>query len=194
MSDRISHFNNQVSMLGVTQRIRPTQDQGGLQAMAERYWGQIDPTASKRISEQGAKDLVGETLHHPAMDEVHGIEHLRAEFDPHQHISIVDYLPNTQLGHLESYQSGGHMMRLNDTPVSPLRTHVVTHEMAHLLSHPTLSPIQWANYDHASNIGHSWAMARMHVHTVRAALGDEAADNLRSIYRAHGVGYGRRNV
>ena len=194
MNDRIKHFKNQVSVLGVTQQVPVNKDQGWLQAQAERYWGQSNYEASKTISEQGARDLVGQTLHHPAMDSIHGIEHLRASFDPQKHVTVVDNLPKEHLGQLESTVYGEHFMRLGQTPTLPLRTHVVTHELSHLLIHPTLSPIQWSNFDKAGGIGHSWAMARMHVHTVRHSLGDYAADELRSIYRAHGVGFGRRNI
>ena len=194
MTDRNEHFQHQVSMLGVTQQVHPKHDQSGWQAMSEAYWRDIDPAAGKTISEQGAKDLVGETLHHPAMDEVQGIGRLRNEFDPNAHVRLVDSLPNDALGHLESNIWGGHMMRLAHTSDIPLRAHVVTHETAHLLSNPALSPVQWANIGSAQGIGHSWAMARMHVLIARTALGDEAADNLRSIYRAHGVGFGRRNI
>lgn len=194
MNDRIQHFKNQVSLLGVTQQVPVNRDQSVVQAMADRYWGEIDPRAGKTISERGAKDLVGETLHHPIMDSINGIDHIRAMFDPEKHIELVDNLSKGQLGHLESNMYGEHTMRLGDTPDSPLRTHTVTHETAHLLTHPTLSPIQWQNFDKHGGIGHSWAMARMHVHIARTALGDEAADNLRSIYRAHGVGFGRRNI
>lgn len=187
-------LKNQVSLLGVTQQIHPNRGQSPILAMADSYWGTTDPVASKTISERGAKDLVGEALHHPAMDEIPGIEHIRATFDPEKQVSLVDWLPKDQLGHLESGVSGRQLMRLGQTSDLPLKTHAVTHETAHLLTHPLLSPFQWANIDRSGSIGHSWAMARTHIHTVRSVLGDEAADNLRRIYQAHGVSFGRKNI
>jgi hypothetical protein len=191
---RNNHFYDQVHMLGVTQNIYPSRDQGFRQILAEDRWGKMDAKAGQTISERGAKDLVGETLHHSAMDEIPGVEYIRNNFNPETDVQLTAGLPNATLGQLESTFWGNHLMKLGNTSETPLRTHIVTHELSHLLSHPVLSNLQYADPKNSNNIGHSWAMARAHIHATRTALGNEAADNLRSIYRAYGVGFGRKVI
>jgi hypothetical protein len=193
-NDEFAAGHNRVSMLGVTGNIYPTRNQAALQSIADDYWGKDQPKAGQTISEQGAKDLIGETIHHPAMDAIPGIADIRRNFNPNTQVQLDDELPKGIKGHLETLIGGQQTMRLGHTPEEPLRTNVVTHETAHLLSHPTLEHIQWNNFDNANAVGHSWAMARTHIYAVRAALGNEAADALRSIYRAHGISFGRRNI
>lgn len=191
---RNKHFYDQVHMLGVTGNIYPHRDQSVSQILAELRWANIDKKAGQIISERGAKDLVGETLHHPAMDEIHGIDDVRGSFNPETDVRVSNDLPSNRLGQVESGMWGKQTMKLANRPDMPLQTSTVTHEVSHLLAHPTLSDFQYAYPKHANSIGHNWAMARAHVHAVRAALGDEAAENLRSIYRAYGVGFGRRVI
>ena len=203
-----------VTMLGVTGNLHPRDDQRFISQLAEEYWGSQVPAASKTISEQGARDLVGEAIHHPNMDEIPGIESIRMGFNPTSHLQLSDELPEGVLGQVARRIDGQQTMTLGHTPDYPLRTNIVTHELSHLLSSPTLYPAMqlawnkhWENADKrgeihdedaadnlSDSVSHSWPHARAHIHAVRTALGNEAADVLRNIYRAHGVSFGKRNI
>lgn len=183
-----------INFLGASGTLRPRLDYTGRQNMADRHWMGFDPQAGKTISEQGARDLVGETIHHRAMDEIPGIEGIRKNFNPNKHVELTDDLPPSQLGHLSVDLIGRQMMHLGNTIKEPLRTGTVTHETAHLLTHPTMHNVMLNNYKNYQSIAHYWPMARAHIYAARHALSNDTANHLRGIYNAFGVPYGKKAI
>lgn len=158
---------------------------------AERQWRQSGPDGGgKTISTRAARDLVGEAINHPGMDEVPGIAGLRAGYDPKRDVrfarsvSTKDAEGNlTPVGGLVNSATGGMALKVN--PENQVRLGAVTHEAAHKI---LLSDKQFAGTDH------NWPMARLHVHIARQLLGGKHAYALKNYYEGQGVNFGKKII
>ena len=175
-----------ISLLGAKGTANPNAEMNKMYE-AEGAWYKSSPEAGKRISLSGARDFTGETLFHPAMDEIPGIEKVRSSFDPknvlfNKKLTIrnEDGTRGERIGGMST--GGAIMFNPKVTGTKVLMGHL-THEIAHhVLS------------DQFGDIGHNWAMARAHVHLVRNQLGNEAADQLVEHYKRNGVNFGGRII
>lgn len=179
-----------VHMLGRTKLVGLTSQRNELY-QAETKWRGDREGAGKTISTQGARDLVGETIFHPAMDELPGIENLRASFNAKKQVKFFSdawaaahpQLPEDAHGFTTSAGLIG-LRRIGDeNNVTQMGT--VTHEASHLLGRQFM-----VDNNLWKPAPHSWPMARLHVHVARQVLGNKHAAELRHYYQSHGVDYG----
>jgi hypothetical protein len=185
-----SLFNAKVDLLGVNQPLDLANDQTSRVYLGEKGWvkGAPDGTHAQTISAASTRDLAGEAIFHPAMDDVPGIEKVRASFDPAKNVKFLNSetmakagLSPTWLG--ASGSNGNLYFRGDALP----RVGTVTHEVAHRL---TLS----AEDETGMRFKHQWPMARLHIHTVRTMLGDKHADALRGYYESAGADFGNKPI
>ena len=161
------------SVNGVSGFVPPRRDQASRIYNAESIWAKhASPRANQSISEQGAKDMMGEIINHKALDNFPDIHHLRQGWDPEEHVTFDETTRGLGQTDNEGY--------VNIHP-DHLRTHVVTHEtahLAHLLGHQF--------QDHEGTPGgfdHEWPFANTHLHIVHNTLGKEDSRSLRDQYR-----------
>lgn len=165
---------------------------------ARNGWTYTDPNASKTISLNGARDLVGEAIFHPAMDSIPGIEGIRASYDPKKDVVFKKKLWVRDEEGKKDFQVGGWVtdprdpgrggvIQINSKMLrdDPLRVGGITHEASHKLL---------MNDKQFDNEGHSWPMARLHVHMVRQLLGKASANALKAHYEKNGVDFGGKGV
>jgi len=163
-----------------------------------RGWIGEDPDASSLINIKQARKLATSVVHSPAMENIPGIDYVRSTYDPKDvsfHKRLVAKDPETgevigiRAGNVVSGYSGiTPKIQLTDDGTGKVPAGLVTHELAHHL----LSESQFAGHYYPDT--HGWQFARAHVHIVRNTLGHEAADNLKSYYRAHGVNFGINKI
>lgn len=160
-------------------------------------WVQTDPAASKTVSLGGARDLVGEAINHPALDEVPGIEQVRQNYNPKTDVVFNKKLRMRDArgrkkeligGMVTDEQSwGGKPNRLLINPKvtgDKLQVGGLTHEATHMVLHG----------GQFKGAGHNWAMARLHVHLVRNLLGNDHANALLDHYEKQGVDFGGKSI
>jgi len=169
----------------------------------------VDEAGGKVINRQGARDLVGEALFHPHMDEIPGIDKVRQTFGPDKvqffksgkdkrivdaavssgkitEKQAVKLIPPTIQGAVSKPAEGDAQIFLRTSearnrPIQVLRVGTATHEISHALLHG-------AQFQGA--VGHHWPMARTHIHVVRALFGDKHARALKDYYDDLGVNFG----
>jgi hypothetical protein len=148
---------------------------------------------------KSSKDLLGEIVHHSAMDEVPGIEELRRTFDPTRDATVAGTLIGLGRNGEAPRNLGGGVIDKADRPDG--RNHVVfslepkldnlvprsviTHEASHLA---LLNAQQLGHFP--AQISHSWPMARLHLHLVHQMFGKPAANHLKYHYEKMGVNFG----
>lgn len=165
---------------------------------ARNGWTYTDDNASKSISLSGARDLVGEAVFHPAMDEIPGIEGIRKSYDPKKDVVLRKKLWVRNAQGKKDFEVGGWVTDPRDpgrggviqisssmNKTDPLTVGGITHEASHKL---LLNDKQFFNE------GHSWPMARLHIHMARQLLGNDSADALRAHYEKHGVDFGGKII
>lgn len=179
-----------VHMLGATKWVSAESQKPRLYK-AEGTWRQNLSGGGKTVSRQGARDLVGEAVFHPAMDDLPGIEGLRAGFSPEKNVKFFSdsYLVNhpTLPPSTQGFHANGVIALRRDPNNEPnTTTGIVTHETAHLLGKQFFSenPLE----------AHSWPMARLHIHVTRQLLGDRHAHALKRHYESLGVDYGGKAI
>ena len=160
-------------------------------------WIQSDEAAGKKISLNGARDLVGEAIHHHAMDEIPGIENVRANYAPKTDVAFNKNLRMRDARGRKRQNIGGMVTdeqswsgKPNRLLINPKVTGTaldaggVTHEATHMILHG----------GQFGGVGHNWAMARLHVHLVRKILGNESANALKEHYDKNGVDFGGGSI
>jgi len=157
-------------------------------------WVQTDPEASKTISLNGARDLVGEAIHHPAMDVIPGIENVRANYNPKTDVVFTKRLnwknsegkketTGAMVTDERSWAGKPNRLLINSKLVGPaMDVGGITHEASHMITHGL------------GTLGHNWAMARLHIHLARNVLGDASANALIEHYNKHGVDFGGKGI
>lgn len=155
--------------------------------MAEKLWRDSNPEAGKSISVQGARDLVGETLHHRVMNEIPGIEQVRAEFDPEKiglHVKGGDiHLPKGIVGATaEDGQMAFHPEHLT--------VGTVTHEASHLM-HRLGHQFDGLGLNEKGEAGfrHQWPFSATHIVAAHNQVSRPAARELGKLYDFFGVRY-----
>ena len=198
-----------VSVLGKSGVILP---KGGpdWQAAAKKLYGaemefrKRTPKEARLLSEDNTRELVHTAIHHPAMDDVPGIDELRKTFNASNpvHLGIKDnlgYIGNsTGLGVVvpkERHVLNGiedlpkNLMRLAKinntiypgiTPDHPafnkINKFTATHETSHLLANQQFQ-----------ETAHQWPMARLHVHLVTTLFGKEHGNALKDWYSRYDI-------
>jgi len=158
--------------------VPPRRDQTSRIYNAENTWAKYaSPEANQSISEQGAKDLAGEILHHKALDNFPNIHILREHWSPEDNMTF-DESTSRGMGSTDNH---------GDVNIHPdhLRVHVLTHEVAHLAN-----ALGHQFEDHEGTPGgfdHEWPFAASHLHIVHNVLGKEDSKSLRNQYRMFGA-------
>jgi hypothetical protein len=206
-----------VSMLGKSGVVFPPSRKTGdltkgIEYAAEKLYGaerafrkNVSPE-EKYLSEDNTRELVHNAIHHPAMDEVPGIDDLRATFDASNpnHLGIKDDLDYIKIGRdaegivfpKEWHGLNGdidlpkNLMRLQRfgkripdlSPEHPgfdkVNKFTTTHETSHLLASQQFR-----------SVAHQWPMARLHVHLVTSLFGKKHGDALKDWYDRYSVEY-----
>jgi hypothetical protein len=204
--------NPPITFLGGSSHRMGDQNINELYRAENELWVPNDEAARKTVSLKGARDLIGEAIHHPAMDEVPGIEFVRANYSPkdvsfHKNLSKNLYDVHPYTGEISNITAA----TVQDDPFHPERNNrmqfstripmprgvsnpgrnqvplaFVTHETTHRL----LNDAQFGGYA----ADHEWPMARLHVHLVRNILGNKHANALRDYYDKLGVDYGNKKI
>ena len=164
---------------GVTGFVPPRRDQTHRLYDSEYLWAHNHAPAGQTISEQGAKDMLGEIMNHSSLDEFPDIRHIRNSWSPGTHVTFDPY----EQGMAETTSAG----TINFNPLHKLRVGTVTHEAAHLanvLGHQFI--------DNEGNFGqgfaHEWPFAATHLHIVHNLMGGkDASIPLKNAYRMFGV-------
>lgn len=175
MASRTRHFYTTIA--GVTGRVPPFADQTDKLYNSEHLWAHNYPKAGQSISEQGAKDLVGEILHHKALDSFPDIHHLRETWKPEERITF-----DPQVKGIGSTSYSGD---INFNPEHKLKVGTVTHESSHLAN---LLGHQFEHHIHEGDgFDHEWPFAATHLHVVHNLYGKEASIPLKNAYRMFGT-------
>jgi hypothetical protein len=169
-----------VSAAGHTGYVPPRRDQSQRVYDGEWLWRHNYNPAGKTISPQGAKDLMGEIIHHKSLNNFPDIHHLRNPemWNPESHVNFDELQPGQGQAYTEST---GHV---NYDP-RKLDVGTVTHETAHL-SHMLGNQF----YDTEGTPGgfeHEWPFAASHLHIVHNTMGREASIPLKNAYRMWGA-------
>ena len=165
------------SVNGVSGRVPPLRDQTGRVYDAEHTWADYaSPMARQSISEQGAKDLMGEILHHKSLDNFPHIHHLRENWNPNEHVTFDE--DNQGMANTDNHGF------VNIHP-DHLRMHVVTHETAHLAN--LLGHQFEDNEGTPGGFQHEWPFAATHLHIVHNLMGKEHSIPLKNQYRMWGA-------
>jgi len=208
-----------ISMLGRTGTVLPKSPLTGdvtknIEFAAEKmYQAEFQfrsriPKETRLLNEDNTRELVHTAIHHPAMDEVPGIDELRKTFDASntRHLGIKDNLGYTlgddkdrnTLGIIvpkERHVLNGRvplpknlmrLARINDTlypSVTP--------------DHPAFGKINKITTTHETshlmvgqqlyNVAHQWPMARLHLHLVNTLFGKKHGDALKDWYNRYDV-------
>jgi hypothetical protein len=162
--------------------------------IAEGRYRERSPESFKTISPNSARNMIGEIIHHPGLDDLPGINELRQSFNPETDTRFTrDLNVKTQGGAIVKArgavgkQTG--LMSFATNRDDPLRVNTVTHETAHKLL------INAAQLGHVPlTIAHSWPMARLHVSVIRKMFGGKAASQLKEHYGNMGVDFGNSKI
>jgi hypothetical protein len=166
------------SVNGVSGRVPPFRDQTQRLYDAEWLWKHNAPAARQTISEQGTRDLVGEILHHKALDNFPDIHRLR---DP-ETWNANDRIDFDGGNHgLAWTDSAGYM---NFDADKPLHVGMVTHETAHLAN---LLGHQFSDGGGGEGFEHEWPFAATHLHIVHNTMGKDSSIPLKNAYRMFGA-------
>jgi hypothetical protein len=181
---------------------------------------QYPELAQQSPSRQTTRDLVGEIVHHPALDEVPGIENLRATFDPEKSVHFffdpeIVGLPRNSLGAVKHHLRGETIKAsvLGPGPQSPDSPEYVKQEMpspamvlrasrrgqelptiSHETSHLVLNPKLFGTARVGGTHSHEWTQARLNIHIIRNMFGDQYANSLKNHYDSLGVDYGGKTI
>jgi len=176
--------------------------------------------AQQSPSRQTTRDLVGEIVHHSALDEVPGIENLRATFDPEKSVHFffdpkVVGLRESSIGAVKHNLRGGNVRAsvLAPGPQSPDNPEYVEQAMpspamvlkaskrgqelstiSHETSHLVLNPKLFGMSADAGWHSHEWPQARLNIHIIRNMFGHQYADSLKNHYDSLGVDYGGKKI
>jgi hypothetical protein len=170
-----------------TGRISPV-DQTSRLYKAEQLWRQTNPDAGKSISVEGARDLIGETLHHRVMNDIPGIEQVRAEFDPDKiGIHVAGGRVRLGKGLIAGTSEEGHVVFKKDLPIT---VGAVTHEASHLL-HRLGHQFDSVGLNEKGEAGfrHQWPFSSTHIVAAHNQVSRSSARELGAIYDAYGVRY-----
>jgi hypothetical protein len=184
--NRLQHFAagfgiGNAEIFGERGRTPRNTDNSQVQSLyrAEIGWHGSSPFAGRSISEQGARDLAGELIHHPRMDELGNIESVRRRFKP-EHLSMDENSKMFSVW-MQGKNAYGSTIAGRRILLDPRMANVgtVTHEVSHMLS------------GHQFTMGtatHEWDFARTHLGAV-ASLNKDAANDLIRHYRRLGVSF-----
>ena len=164
---------------GVTGFVPPRRNQADRLYDAESFWKLKTEGPGKTISEQGAKDLLGEIVHHPALNEFPNMAYLRQHWTPDTHVTF-EYRP---MGTAETESTGD----INFTAGHKILVGTVTHEAAHLAN---LLGHQFQDHEGVWGQGfeHEWPYANTHLHIAHNILGGkDVSVPLKNLYRMFGV-------
>ena len=207
-----------VTVLGHTAQVKEASRVPG-PSQANRLYaaeGALAPFSrlGKWISPSSAKELVEESVFHPAMDEIPGIDKVRQEFHP-DNVSFDRTFPDERISGATTHKGHVHLV-----PISPqllegltskhpkiaktfgtntdlskamgnIGTGTVTHEATHLILNGLGNDLRKQG---GHGIGHDWPMARTHVHLIRHLLSNRHADALKDFYTKRGVNFGNEKV
>lgn len=184
--------------------------------IAEKRYGTLLPHS---VSLNSARDLAEEAIFHPNMDEVPGIENIRADYNGSRDIQFIDPInPEERPAGLSNQSSRYHfdpihgntrgamfatginhlgvghppgtvIIKTENGNTVPTRT--VLHEVSHkLLSNAAFNERGIRGY----GAGHGWPQARLMIHLTRNLLGNKHAYALKKLYQQHGVNYGNNRI
>lgn len=181
MAKRSREFYESVG--GVSGRVPPFRDQTNRLYESEWHWGRQNSHANQTISEQGAKDLVGQIIHHKSLDNFPFIHDVRETFNPEEHVTF---------NHNEIPASTTSRGEMNFDPRTPLHVRLVTHEASHL-AHWLGN--QFRDPDGEGNgFDHEWPFAATHLIVAHHNLTPDAAIDLKNSYRKEGVQWRPRHI
>jgi hypothetical protein len=145
---------------------------------AEQIWKRQNPEANRSISMSGAADLLGDIIHNPEHEETEGLENLRNLYNSGQ-VRVYNHLI-----HGGDPEKVGGFVLPQETEIflnaPKLTVGNVTHEGSHLLNYALRRGMK--NRTNAEH--HDAGFAAQHINVAKFALGENAGEHLRALYRA----------
>lgn len=206
---------SQASLLGASGSLDLHKNQAYRVYKAEHFWDKNTPSRTaqnKTISDKGVSDLAEEAIYHPLMDEIPGIDRIRHVYSATKGDIVQTHFKPEWESEYDGAGSHGVYYPPGQGPTysrvgsihllrgPTLNMGVVSHELSHMLStqfietHPDFKQ----NVDYSPegnrayrNAGHSWPMARLHIHLARALFGPEHGAALAYFYKKHGADFGK---
>lgn len=161
-------------------------------------FNEFESNPATGLSTKSSKELLGEVVHHTALNDVPGIDELRKSFDPLRDATTVGKLTSVNPEGVSTQIAGavvpGHseegrnhvLLALEGRLGNRIARASVTHEASHLA---LLNATQLGHFP--TSMAHNWPMARLHLNLVHKMFGLRSAQQLKDHYESLGVDFGR---